>query len=246
MLGIEPQAFGNYESIMTIDDAAKLVDAVSKLVGILVWPGVIIFVLTRYREAFKEFFKTLSEFNFKGPGFSASAKRVKAEASEALIAAAVAHTNQDADATPESIAKSVSAAATAVETLTSRTIRRAAKATVLWVDDRPRNNVNEQKALEALGINFVISTSTEDALDKLRRQKFDVIISDMGRPPDPRAGYTLLEKIRESGDRTPFVIYAGSRAPEHVAESRRRGALGCTNLPDELFDYVLSAIDREG
>ena len=91
---------------------------------------------------------------------------------------------------------------------------------------------------------FVLSISTDDALDKVRTQKFDVIISDMGRPPDPRAGYSLLDKLRALGDRTPFIIYAGSRSPEHQAEARRRGAVGCTNRATELFAMVLSALER--
>lgn len=66
----------------------------------------------------------------------------------------------------------------------------------------------------------------------------------MGRAHDSQAGYTLLDKLRSSGDRTPFIIYASSRAPEHLAESKRRGAFGCTNRSDELFDMVLSAIAR--
>jgi CheY-like chemotaxis protein len=130
------------------------------------------------------------------------------------------------------------------EAVTPRTIRRASRATVLWVDDRPENNIYERQSLEALGVTFVLSTSTDDALAKLAKQKFDVIISDMGRPPDPRAGYTLLDALRATGDRTPFVIYASSRDPEHRAEASRRGALGCTNRADELFGYVLSALNR--
>jgi CheY-like chemotaxis protein len=113
---------------------------------------------------------------------------------------------------------------------------------VLWVDDRPSNNLHERQALEAVGITFVPAVSTEEALEKIKRQPFDAIISDMGRPPDPQAGYTLLEKLRESGDRTPFLIYAGSSAPEHRAEARRRGAVACTNRPDELFEMVLSIL----
>ncbi len=227
---------------MDFEGVAKLLDAISKFVGTLVWPALIIFVLARYRNGFKEFCETLTEFSLKGGGFEASAKRTKAEASAALIAATVAH--QEAGATPETLAKDAKAAAIAVEAVTPRTIRRARKANVLWVDDRPNNNNNERQALEALGINFVISTSTDDAIAKMQRQKFDAIISDMGRPPDSRAGYTLLDKIRKSGDETPFIIYAGSRDAEHVAESRRHGAMGCTNRPDELFDYVLSALER--
>ena len=99
--------------------------------------------------------------------------------------------------------------------------------------------------MEALGIKMVLAKSTDEALDKMASQKFDAIISDMGRPPDARAGYTKLDKIRANGDLTPLVIYAGSRDPEHRAEARRLSALGCTNRPDELFEMVLSVLGRE-
>ncbi|BDI15963.1 hypothetical protein ANSO36C_17650 [Nostoc cf. commune SO-36] len=120
----------------------------------------------------------------------------------------------------------------------------AESSTVLWVDDRPKNNIHERLALEALGINFVLAVSTEEALEKLNKHKFDAIISDMGRPFDAQAGYTLLGKLRSSGNQTPFVIYASSKTPEHVAESQRRGAIGCTNNPHELFEMLLSAVGR--
>ena len=123
-------------------------------------------------------------------------------------------------------------------------IRRAGRSTVLWVDDRPNNNVHERQALEALGGRFVLAKSTDEAVEKLNRGSCDAIISDMGRPPDPRAGYTLLDKLRGAGDRTPFIIYAGSRDPEHRAEAIQHGAVGCTNRPDELFEMVLRALGR--
>ena len=83
-----------------------------------------------------------------------------------------------------------------------------------------------------------------DAYDVKEHQDFDVIISDMGRPPDSRAGYTLLDTLRSQEVQTPFIIYTGSRDPRHVAESRRHGAIGCTNNPTELFEMVLSALGR--
>lgn len=64
---------------------------------------------------------------------------------------------------------------------------------VLWVDNRPDNNIFERQALESFGLQFVLSLSTEDALEKVKQKPFDAIISDMGRPPDNRTGYTLLD-----------------------------------------------------
>jgi CheY-like chemotaxis protein len=136
------------------------------------------------------------------------------------------------------------------EAFTPHLLRRLSDARVLWVDDVPENNVFERRALEALGISVTVSTSTEDALEKARRSRYSVIISDMGRYENdhhvPQAGYALLEALREAGDSTAFIIYAGSNKPEHKAEAKKRGAIGTTNRPQELFEMVLSAIAADG
>lgn len=226
---------------MTIDDLVKLLDAGTKLVGALAWPVLVGFVLVRFGPALKDFFEGLGEFSFKGAGFEASAKRKQAEAVAALAAAAAAR--PEPGATPETTARDARDAAELVaEAITPRILRKAGRARVLWVDDKPDNNVYERQSLEAIGVSFVLALSTEEALQKVKGQRFDAIISDMGRPPDPRAGYTLLDTLRASGNTTPFVIYAGSNAPEHKAEARKHGALGCTNRASELFQYVVSAL----
>lgn len=228
---------------MFFENGLKLLDAVTKLLGVLVWPAVLLFVLIRFGSAIREFITNMGEFSLKGAGFEASGKR-QAEAAAALAAAAVSR--PEAGASPEANARDARAAAQVVaEIATPRMIRRAGRATVLWVDDRPSNNVHERQALEALGVTFVLAMSTDEALERVKYQSFDAIISDMGRPPDSEAGYTLLDALRKNGNQTPFIIYAGSRSPEHRAEARRRGALGCTNRPDELFEMVLTALGRE-
>ena len=162
----------------------------------------------------------------------------------AAIGAAVA---SKPAAQPEEVFREAKAAARAVaEAAVPAALRRLGEATVLWVDDRPENNVYERQSLEALGVRFVLSTSTEDALAKAQQRTFDAVISDMGRPPDARAGYTLLNALRGRGDQTPFIVYSGSRAPEHVAEAVRQGALGSTNRPQELVEMVLEAVHNRG
>lgn len=74
----------------------------------------------------------------------------------------------------------------------------------------------------------MISTSTEDALERARQTTFDAIISDMGRYEEdghkPRAGYEVLDKLRSSGITTPFFIYAGSNRQCHKEEAKKHGA----------------------
>lgn len=226
---------------MSVDNIVKLLDAIAKLLNVLIWPAIILFILIRFGRDLRVFFSSLGELSLKGAGFEASLKRKQAEVVAALSAAAASKPNEDK--TRESVAKEAMIAADVVaEVVTPRAIRRASRSTVLWVDDNPNNNSYARQALEALGVSFVLAQSTDEALKKISRQRFNAIISDMGRPPDSRAGYTLLDKLRSSGDQTPFIIYAGSRDPEHVTESRRHGAIGCTNNANELFEMVLSAL----
>jgi CheY-like chemotaxis protein len=114
---------------------------------------------------------------------------------------------------------------------------------ILWVDDRPNNNIYERRSFEALGIDFALALSTDEALEILKRKNFSAIISDMGRKEGPTEGYALLEALRETDSETPFFIYAGSNAPEHKREATERGAQGSTNNPEELFNLVARHLD---
>ncbi len=129
-----------------------------------------------------------------------------------------------------------------INDLTQAQIARIANARILWVDDEPNNNVNERQALEAFGVRSVLASSTDRALAEVAVERFDVIVSDMARGDDQRAGYTLLDALKARGDHTPLIIYASSRLPAHVADALARGAVGCTNRATELFDMVIDAI----
>lgn len=120
--------------------------------------------------------------------------------------------------------------------------RNKVRPSILWVDDRPDNNTVERKALSEYNVDIHIARSTDEAIDAIQDREFNLIISDMGRPPDAKAGYTLLKALRSGGNKTPFYIYAGSRAPEHTKEAIRRGAQGNTNRADELIQMVLTRL----
>jgi CheY-like chemotaxis protein len=113
---------------------------------------------------------------------------------------------------------------------------------ILWIDDRPENNIYEREAFKARGIEFDLALSTDEAIDLLRRNKYAAIISDMRRKEGFQEGYVLLEKIRESGNSIPFFIYAGSNDPEHKLMAAECGAQGSTNRPNELFEMVMNRI----
>lgn len=227
---------------MTVDEIVKVTDAIARLVGALAWPAILAFVLYHSRSGLAEFFSNLAEISFKGAGVDVSAKVKQREIVASLTAAAASTLNEKA--TPETIKQDTQEAFKIVnDTVNARLIRQASRAQGLWVDDIPANNTFERQSLETLGISFVLSTSTDEALRELGRRSFDIVISDMSRPPDGKAGYTLLDAVKARGIRTPVIIYASSRSPEHVAEAKRRGAFGCTNRANELFQMTLSALN---
>lgn len=226
---------------MTFDDFVKLIDAIAKLLSVVAWPLLVAFFIVRFGPALKGFFERMGELSLKGPGFEASAKTKQTEVAAALAAAETSKTSTTRSA-PNASAAAREAAEIVSEVVTPNALRKTGRATLLWVDDRPDNNIYERQSIEALGARFVLATSTDEALEKIKAQHFDAIISDMGRPPDSRAGYTLLDQLRASGNSTPFVIYAASNSPEYVAEAKRHGALGCTNRAGELLSYVISAL----
>lgn len=131
---------------------------------------------------------------------------------------------------------------TAVATRLARPPRRPR---VLWVDDRPDNNVQERERMLARGqLVYELATSTDEGLAVARGSLFDVVISDMGRPGDRRAVYSLLEGLRRDGNLVPFVIYSAGRKPDHVGLALSLGALGTTDHQVELSAMVLRAVGR--
>jgi CheY-like chemotaxis protein len=233
-----------------VDDVVSVIDAIGRLVSAIWLPVILVFVLLRYRTPLGQFFEDVGEFSINAFGVQATVKRRTKEATNALQAAAIAKGITSGTAEPPAATRELAPslapmAATVAQSITPRVLRRASESTVLWVDDDPGFNIHEREALEAVGVAFDLATNTADALALANRRRYDAIITDMGRPGDDRAGYTLLKAIRDGGDPTPVVIYSGSSKPEHRTEALQKGAFGATNRPDELFRLVLEAIGAQ-
>jgi CheY-like chemotaxis protein len=115
---------------------------------------------------------------------------------------------------------------------------------LLWVDDHPDNNRYERLAFEDYGFAITLATSTDEAMTAVQRQPFDVIVSDMNRREGPNEGWVLLERLRDTGNRAPFVIYSATGREADTVEARRRGADGYVSNPATLFRLVTDAVAR--
>jgi CheY-like chemotaxis protein len=213
--------------------AAFAIRDVADLLGAIAWPLVALAIALIFRAPLRALLGR-DDVEISGPGGISVTAKGREAAATALVQAS---TSKDEGPVERKVAEAgVEAAAQGVEVL-------GRPPQILWVDDQPSNNRYEVAALTSLGMHVQLSTSTEDALQKVSSHgPYDVIISDMGRPPDRKAGYTLLDALRRLRNRTPFVIYASSRSAEHFDAAVARGAVGCTNQPDELIEMVSNAL----
>jgi CheY-like chemotaxis protein len=129
--------------------------------------------------------------------------------------------------------------ATVDRVFTPETLNNLTGKSVLWADDNPANNELAVRAIRKFGLDIEQATSTEAAMAAFQRRRFDLVISDMARGDDMRAGYNLLKLLRESGSKVPYFIFAGSDTPEYRRAAAERGAQLSTNDMLELVDYVV-------
>ena len=165
-----------------------------------------------------------------------------------VVASLVAASSKDKSSTSESEIKDIVELVQDASSAKRASIQgsKSHRNQLLWVDDRPDNNVNERQAFEALGLRFTLALSTKEALENISQQQYAAIISDMGRKEGPREGYVLLDALRKQGNQTPLFFYAASNAPEHKQETLDHGGQGCTNRAQELFQMVTRALINGG
>lgn len=116
-------------------------------------------------------------------------------------------------------------------------------ARILWVDDYPENNRNERRMFRQLNVDVNNAKNTKEALEMLRCDIYDLVISDIARDDkDDPNGLQFLSELRNTGDDTPVIFYVGVMAPgEGVPEH----AFGITRRPDELLHLTLDALERK-
>jgi CheY-like chemotaxis protein len=113
---------------------------------------------------------------------------------------------------------------------------------ILWIDDIPENNRNEERMFLKLQANVEFVTGTEDALKGLKRKAYDLVISDMSRGNEATAGLKFLEEYSKSPKAVPVIFYVGFFDPEKGVPPK---AFGITNRPDELLHLTLDALERK-
>jgi CheY-like chemotaxis protein len=84
---------------------------------------------------------------------------------------------------------------------------------VLWVDDYPANNKAIMDVYRRQSMEFDLVLDTTQAISLLLKKSYDLIISDIGRHPEPDAGIKMIREIKTKfDDPPPIIIYSGESA----------------------------------
>jgi CheY-like chemotaxis protein len=112
-------------------------------------------------------------------------------------------------------------------------------ARILWVDDNPENNINEATILESFGSLIRFEKTTQEAINALAREQFDVVISDNERERQPKEGIRFVKEIE---GRPWAILYVGDYSPDLGTPPY---AFAITDEPHQLLHYVLDALERQ-
>ncbi len=121
------------------------------------------------------------------------------------------------------------------------------KGRILVLDDDPVVTLSCKRILGAEGYSITTVEKGEDALNKLLKEDFDVLISDV-RLPDI-SGMTVLKEARIMKPDTDIVIITGYPTLEDAKESTRLGAAEYIEkpfTPDFMINVARKVFDKRG
>lgn len=100
---------------------------------------------------------------------------------------------------------------------------------VLVVDDDPVVGRSFDRVLKSKGYAVITERSGEEALNKLRTEKYDVVFTDIKMPG--MSGLEVAERVKASQPWLPVVIVTGYGTDAHEARARAAGVSGFLHKP---------------
>ena len=115
--------------------------------------------------------------------------------------------------------------------------------TILVVDDELSMREFLKILLEKEGYKVSTASEASSALDLIRGQKFDLVLSDIKMPG--MGGLSLLEKIKEIDSSLPVIMITAFASPENAVIAMKSGAFDYITKPfkvEEIIKIIKSAI----
>ena len=116
---------------------------------------------------------------------------------------------------------------------------------ILVVDDSLQMRVALKEAIQKIGHKVVVCENGQDAIEKLHRNSFSLIVTDMKMPKID--GLALLKEVRRSVGNLPVLVITGFGTIENAVETMKEGATDYLMKPfsfDTLKKTIHSIIVR--
>jgi len=115
------------------------------------------------------------------------------------------------------------------------------KVHLLLVDDDPNTLASLSRAFRLAGHEATVCDNAGRALELLRTESFDLILSDVVMPG--KSGLELLEDLKKTGVKTPIVLISGQANIEMAVRATKLGALDFLEKPLST-DKLLVTVDN--
>ena len=115
------------------------------------------------------------------------------------------------------------------------------KAHLLLVDDNPNTLASLSRAFRLAGHEATVCDNAARAVELLRTETFDLILSDVIMPG--KSGLELLEDLKGAGVKTPIVLVSGQANIEMAVRATKLGALDFLEKPSST-DKLLVTIEN--
>jgi len=118
-------------------------------------------------------------------------------------------------------------------------------ARVLVVDDHVEFAESLRDLLEAKGYDTAAVYSGHDALERIKKEKFDIVLMDTRMPE--MNGVTALQKIKKADNSIAVILMTGFSVDDVIKNAFKEGALAVLNKPLDipgLFDHFMKIEDQ--
>ena len=117
-----------------------------------------------------------------------------------------------------------------------------AKGKILVVDDEPAIRELISEVLKIADYDFNTVDDGVEALNMIRKEKYDLIILDVNLPK--LDGFAVLEKVRESAPTQPIIMISARTEKDDVTHGLRLGADDYIRKPFSVEELLLRVENR--
>lgn len=113
---------------------------------------------------------------------------------------------------------------------------------ILIVDDEAVTRTGLRRILSRAGYAVTEAATAQEALDTLREQRFELVITDLQMPG--MDGFELLQALKQRGSQLPVVMLTGHGTMETVVQALRHGVNDFLTKPYQP-EELLAIVERE-